>query len=66
MSGRHIIVEGEVRSVTAKAVLFIPRGPDGDDGYVWVPRSVIVDGDHAEVGDTDLEVASWFVEREGL
>lgn len=38
---------------------------DGDE--VWIPRSVIEDGEDLETGDTgDIEVAEWFAIKEGL
>lgn len=32
----------------------------------WVPRSVCLDGDALAVGDDDLIVADWWLEKEGL
>lgn len=50
-----------VARTTAKAVL-LAKG----DFEVWVPRSVCEDGDELDMGDTDICVAEWFAEREGL
>lgn len=33
---------------------------------VWVPRSVCECGDELAVGETDIVVADWYIEREGL
>lgn len=55
-------VKGEVKRTTRLAVLFKPE--DGDE--LWVPRSVCLDGDEIEDGDTDLVIADWFIDREGL
>jgi len=37
----------------------------GDD-KTWVPRSVCADGDHVDVGDSDLEVENWWLRKEGM
>lgn len=55
-------VSGEVLDTTAEAILFVR-----DDGTeFWVPRSVCIDGDQADEGDTDLIIASWWLKKEGL
>ena len=56
------IVEGEVRRVTDLAILYFTT----DEQEVWIPRSVIDEGDAVAEGDTDIGVRRWFVEREGL
>jgi hypothetical protein len=33
---------------------------------VWIPRSVREDGADLGEGDTDIVVAEWFAEKEGL
>lgn len=33
---------------------------------IWLPRSVMRDGDSIDVGDTDLECQIWLAEKEGL
>lgn len=53
---------GEVLRVSPRAVLF--RTDTGIE--TWIPRSVCLDGDTIDVGDTDLVVAEWFCEKEGL
>lgn len=54
-----------VNATTADAVLL-----DLGDGEcpVWIPRSVIEDGDAIQDGDgpDDLEVKTWFLKKEGL
>lgn len=54
-------VTGLVVRTSEKAVLFRTEHAE-----VWVPRSVCVDGDLVNRGDTDLIVKSWFAEKEGL
>lgn len=52
----------EIETTTDAAVLAVI---DGDE--LWIPRSVIEDGNSVEEGDDDsLEVAKWFAEKEGL
>lgn len=55
-------ISGEVKKTTGSAVLF-----ELDSGTeIWVPRSVCLDGDAADEGDTDLAVADWWLEKEGV
>lgn len=54
-------VDAIVRT-TAKAVLV--RFTDGRE--TWIPRSACEGGDDLEEGDTDIVVANWFIEKEGL
>ncbi len=55
-------VSGEVLDTTTEAILFVR-----DDGTeFWVPRSVCIDGDQADEGDTDLIIATWWLKRAGL
>lgn len=54
-------IEAEIIRATDAAVLI-----DLGDREVWVPRSVCLEGDMLDVGDTDLIVADWFIEKEGL
>lgn len=37
-----------------------------DLNEVWIPRSVCECGDEIAVWDTDIVVADWYIEREGL
>jgi hypothetical protein len=55
-----------VEAVTAKAVGLRRGTPPGHPNLVWVPRSVIKDGDDLVKGDRDICVAEWFVNKEGL
>lgn len=32
----------------------------------WVPRSVCLEGDALDVGDADVVIADWWLEKEGL
>lgn len=60
----HIILD-DVDSVirtTRDAVLVRFK----DLKQVWIPRSVCQDGDTLKEGDTDIMVAEWFAEKEGL
>jgi len=54
-------IEAEIIRTTDAAVLV-----DLGDREVWIPRSVCLEGDALDVGDTDLIVADWFIEQEGL
>jgi hypothetical protein len=54
-------IDGTVKASTAKAVL-VQQGKR----EVWVPRSVIENGDELTKGDNDIRVESWFAEKEGL
>lgn len=54
-------IEAEITRTTNAAVLV-----DFGDREVWIPRSVCLEGDALEEGDTDLNVADWFLEKEGL
>lgn len=47
---------------TARAVLV--RFEDLTE--VWIPRSVCEAGSELSEGDTDVVVADWYIEREGL
>lgn len=57
-----IAVEVVLRE-TDLALLFVI-----DDDEVWIPKSVIEDAETIDVGDEDIEIniASWFAEKEGL
>ena len=33
---------------------------------IWIPRSVCENGADLDEGDTDLVVADWFINKEGL
>lgn len=54
-------LEAEITRTTDSAVLV-----DLDDRELWIPRSVCLEGDALDVGDTDIIVAAWFAEKEGL
>lgn len=54
-------IDAEITRATGKAVLVTI---DGDEH--WIPRSVCLDGDALDVGDADLIVADWWLEKEGL
>lgn len=50
-----------VKNTTLKAVL-VMKGTD----EIWIPRSLIQDGEEVRKHDTDLVVRTWFCEKEGL
>lgn len=54
-------IEAEIIRATDAAVLV-----DLGDREIWIPRSVCLEGDALDVGDTDLIVADWFAKQEGL
>lgn len=65
----YVPLNGEVDAVTDKAIHFV-YNPDDDDPYgqqeKWIPRSVCEDGENVAVGDEELRIARWFVEKEGM
>ncbi|CDZ55051.1 hypothetical protein [Neorhizobium galegae] len=53
---------GEVTKTTDGAVFFVQ-----DNGTeLWVPRSVCLQGEDVDEGDTDLVVADWWLEKNGV
>lgn len=64
---QYTTIYGDVAYTTDKAVWFyLPDAVDDDDG-TWIPRSLIEDGDQVEEDeDVDLNVETWFCEKEGL
>lgn len=64
----HVSLEGYVvRRTTEKAVGLAKSGSTIlHDDLTWVPRSVCEDGDALAEGDTDITVAEWFADKEGL
>jgi hypothetical protein len=58
-----ITLVGEITGTTEKAVQFRETVTGLE---LWIPRSVLQDGDALEMGDTDLVCARWFADREGL
>jgi len=61
-----VIIEGIVKKPTDLEVLIWRDGKESKQ--IWIPRSVISDGDHDfEAGEeVEIEVKTWFAEREGL
>lgn len=55
-------MSGEVTKTTDSAVLFVLA----DDTELWVPRSVCIEGDAIDEGDTDLIIADWWLEKQGI
>lgn len=61
------IVSGDVVRTSEKAVLLDTMNLSGEEVQVWIPRSLITDGESVEVGlKQDLEVASWFLDKQEL
>lgn len=56
------ILSGDVTKVTDGAVLF----EQADGTETWIPRSVCIDGEDVEVGDSDLIVADWWLDKNGV
>jgi hypothetical protein len=54
-------ISAEITRATDKAVLV-----EIDGEQHWIPRSVCLEGDMLDVGDTDIIVADWWLEKEGL
>lgn len=54
-------IDAEIIRAADRAVLIVY-----EDAEVWVPRSVCLEGNSISVGDTDLIVADWWLEKEGL
>lgn len=66
MSREYQPLDGyEVVATTHKA-LGIRRAKVQTRDLIWVPRSVVEDGDNLERGETDIRVLPWFVDREDL
>lgn len=56
-------VSGTVTRVTSKAVLYVSTAGKSEH---WIPRSVIEDGDDVEVGEQEMNVAEWFLDKEEI
>ncbi len=59
---RQVTLNGGITRTTERAVLLA----ENEDTEHWIPRSVCLDGDTLEVGDTGVVVALWYAEQEGL
>lgn len=60
---------GTVIRTTEAAVLVRPRAQKGVEhihGEQWFPRRVLLDGDTLDVGDSDIEVRTWFIRKQGI
>jgi len=58
-----VAIRGEVTRTTSAAVMIRHTDSDRD---VWVPRSILLDGDALDIGDIDIVCPTWFARREGL
>lgn len=54
-------IHAEIIKTTEKAILILIDG-----GERWVPRAVCLEGDGLEAGDSDVIIADWWLEREGM
>lgn len=59
------IVPGTVIRTTDRAVLYEVRTAIRPYEK-WIPRSVIEDGEYADVFHENLSIKEWFVDKEGL
>lgn len=64
---------GRVIAATERSVLVMLKDAYGEPRDVWIPRSLIEDGEKLvkadpfyDGGNIDIEVKSWFCEKEGL
>lgn len=61
------IPDDEYEDVDCEQILAVTNLAVMIESDVWVPRSVIANGDALTVGDTGpLEIQRWFVAQEGL
>lgn len=65
MSAAYVALDGyEVRVVTAKAAGIAKTGEPADIELIWIPFSQCAEV--YEKGETDIEVAKWLADKEGL
>ena len=64
MATKYALLAAEIIRTTDDAVCVFIEGEEPPDR--WIPRSVCEDGDSIEVGDEELYVARWFLDRQGL
>ena len=63
------IITGDVLKTTRDAVLVRCRDTSDDFGFpleIWIPRSVLDDGENVDLDDTDFMIAEWFCNEKGL
>lgn len=48
------------KAVKIKAILY------GREKYLWVPRSLIEEGDDVAEGESEIRVKTWWAEQEGF
>jgi hypothetical protein len=53
-------------SPSGKAAGIVKTGMELSNDITWVPLSCVRDGEALSAGDTDIEVAKWLADREGL
>jgi len=63
---KYVVVGGEVKKVTEKAVLLIQNIGGTVNAETWIPRSTILNGAQVTVGEETLSIAEWFAVKEAL
>ena len=66
-AGEYTTVHGDIIHASEKAILFVSS--EDQECEVWIPRSQIRNGSPEELGteeDVDLDVATWFVQKEDI
>ncbi len=63
----YLTLDGyEVEALTRLAIGLRRKGVPPGRNLLWVPRSVVEDGDEILKGETDICVAAWFAKKEGI
>lgn len=62
---RQVPVDGRVVQATESAVC-VRMNDTLRKTEIWFPRSVLLDGNHLDINDTDIECAEWFAQTKGL
>lgn len=63
---RFVSIDGYVIKRITERAIGIRKENDQDADLIWVPKSQVEDADVLDVGDIDICVADWIVEREEL
>ena len=63
---RDVTLSGVQIVHTTKLAVQIGWTEHSEEMFAWIPRSLCVDGDTLGEGDTDVIVAQWFADKEGL
>jgi len=65
----HEELIGEVIAETDQAILVLldeSEYASADEDGIWIPRSVCAEGDALSTGDTNPDVADWWLRDRGL